>query len=96
MMCGYITIDSMYNSGTGIISSNHLFDTIIPKPYTEQCQFLGLNDNTVTSCARKNPNALYFNTTLMHSSAFSFYPKSIIYANQFIIKSQFIQSRIWI
>ncbi len=38
-----------------------------------------MNDNTVTECARKVPEA-----TLMHSSAFSFYPDAINNANDFV------------
>lgn len=79
MMCGHVTINNMNNGGAGMLISRRLYDIIVPKFYTEECPFLGVNDDTVTSCARKTPNV-----TLMHSSAFQFYPKSIDYANQFI------------
>jgi len=79
MMCGHVTINSRYNGGAGILISRRLFDTIVPKLYTEQCPFLGMNDDTVTACARSVPNA-----TFMHSSAFQYYPKPIDYANQFM------------
>ena len=79
LMCGYRAPNNMFNGGGGILISRRLFDVLVPKLYSEQCPFLGVNDDTVTECARTLPNA-----TLMHSSAFSFYPEAIVHANDFI------------
>jgi len=79
MMCGYRAENNMFNGGGGILISRRLFDVLVPKLYSEQCPFLGVNDNTVTECARTFPNV-----TLMHSSAFSFYPEAVRHANDFI------------
>jgi len=79
LMCGYRAPNNMFNGGGGILISRRLFDVLVPKLYSEQCPFLGVNDDTVTECARTLPNA-----TLMHSSAFSFYPEAIHHANDFI------------
>lgn len=79
MMCGHRARNGMFNGGGGILISRRLYEIMVPRLYSVQCPFLGVNDDTVTECARKTTNA-----TLMHSSAFSFYPDAIYSANEFV------------
>lgn len=79
MLCGHRANNGMFNGGGGILISRRLYEIMVPRLYSEQCPFLGVNDDTVTECARKTTNA-----TLMHSSAFSFYPDTIYSSNNFV------------
>lgn len=83
MLCGYRFHHddgrNMFNGGGGMLLSRSLFDVMVPRLYSEQCPFLGVNDDTITECARKVPNA-----TLMHSTAFSYYPPKISHPNHFV------------
>jgi hypothetical protein len=78
MLCGYEYESGMFNGGAGILLSRPAYDTITPRLYSDACPFLGVNDNTITECARKS------NVTMMHSGMFSFYPAKIDSAVDFI------------
>jgi hypothetical protein len=77
-MCGYYYKNGAFNGGGGILLNRALFDYVVPRLYSESCPFLGVNDATITECARKA------NATFMHSGQFSFYPHGIESANDFI------------
>jgi hypothetical protein len=82
VICGYAYYpNGIFNGGAGILVSRPLFDAMAAHVYLETCPFTTANDNTITACAL----ALFGNNlTIVHSSAFSFYPKRIESTNNFI------------